>query len=112
MRVDQHDFDTREFSWLWLLALATYGVGDVITTIAVIRYAPHVHEWNLVVRIVFAAAGEWGLAGLKLFAFLTCLAISIHAARRRDLVLYYLPPSMLAVVGGFVTVHNLRLLLA
>lgn len=104
-------FDRREFSWLWLIALATYGVGDIVTTIAVVRYAPHVREMNVAVRASFSVLGEGGFAGLKLFAFLICLAVSVRAARRRDRFLYYLPPTMLAVVGMVVTVHNFHLLM-
>lgn len=106
------DFDHREFSWLWLIALSTYGVGDVVTTIAVVRYAPHVEEMNAAVRASFAALGEGGFAGLKLVAFLVCLVISLRAAANHDRVLYYLPPSLLAVVGMVVTVHNIQVLMA
>jgi len=103
-------FDPAEFSWLWLLSAATYGVGDVVTTIALVRYSAAVAEGNALLRMAIDAFGLSGLVGLKLLAFFVCLAISLHGARDADSALYYGPPAMLAVVGAFTTVYNLRLL--
>ena len=104
-------FDPVEFSWLWLLSAATYGVGDVVTTIALVRHSEAVAEGNVLLRSAIEAFGFSGLVGVKLIAFFVCLAVSLHGARDADSALYYGPPAMLAVVGAFITVYNLRLLI-
>jgi hypothetical protein len=104
-------YEEEEFTVLWTLALATYGVGDMVTTIALIEYVPRVTEGNPLVDGAVAAFGQSGLIGLKLAAFLFCLGVSLLAAQDDDRLLYYGPPAGLAVVGAFTTVYNLRLLL-
>lgn len=102
----------REFYGLWLLAAVTYGVGDTVTTIAIMEYSRSVVEANAVVRAAVAAFDTGGLAALKAGVILTCLAMSVHAARDPDeRLLSYGPPLLLVVVGTFATVHNARLLL-
>jgi len=108
--LEETPFDPDEFSWLWLLSAATYGVGDIVTTIALVRYSATVAEGNALLRMAIEAFGLSGLVGLKLIAFLVCLAISLHGARDADSALYYGPPAILALVGAFTTVFNLRLL--
>lgn len=108
--LEETPFDPTEFSWLWLLSAATYGVGDIVTTIALVRYSAAVAEGNVLLRVAIEAFGLSGLVGLKLLAFLMCLAITFQGARDADSVLYYGPPVILAVVGAFTTAFNLRLL--
>jgi len=103
-------YDAAEFSRLWVVATATYGVGDIVTTIALVRYSVSVSEANALLRTVIDAFGLWGLIGLKLVAFFACLAISLAGAGDDDPLLYYGPPTMLALVGAFTTAYNLRLL--
>jgi len=109
--LDGTPFDGAEFSRLWFLATLTYGVGDIVTTLALVGYSAAVNEGNVLLRAAIESFGLWGLIGLKLFAFLVCLAISLYGARDADAAVYYGPPAMLAIVGAFTTVYNLRLLL-
>jgi hypothetical protein len=104
-------FTPEEFTRLWLVASLTYGVGDVVTTIALIRFAPAVAEGNAIVRAAFDAFGESGLVVVKLAAFFLCIGISLYSAQRGDRFGYYLPPAVLAVAGAFTTAFNLRLML-
>ncbi|MFB6103059.1 MAG: hypothetical protein ABEJ73_10900 [Haloplanus sp.] len=103
-------YDATEFSRLWLIATTTYGVGDVVTTIALVQFSDSVGEANALLRTAIETFGLGGLIGLKLFAFFACLAISLTGARNADSALYYGPPAMLALVGAFTTVYNIRLL--
>ena len=50
----------REFYWLWIAATATYGVGDIVSTIAFLEYVPTVGEANPVVALdSFGSSGSW-----------------------------------------------------
>ncbi|MEF8856903.1 MAG: hypothetical protein V5A16_05715 [Haloplanus sp.] len=109
--LEETPFDPTEFSWLWLLSAATYGAGDVVTTIALVQHSEAVAEGNALLRSAIDAFGLSGLVGVKLVTFFVCLAVSLHGARDADSALYYGPPAMLAVVGAFTTVYNLRLLI-
>ena len=109
--LDDTPFDPTEFSRLWFLATLTYGVGDIVTTIALVGYSATVNEGNVLLRTAIESFGLWGLIGTKLLAVLFCLSISLYGARDGDAALYYGPPAMLAVVGAFTTVYNVRLLL-
>ncbi|WP_251342763.1 hypothetical protein [Haloplanus halophilus] len=110
LSLDGTPYDDAEFSRLWLVATATYGVGDVVTTVALVRFSASVSEANALLRTAIEAFGLWGLVGLKLAAFFTCLAISLSGARDADDLLYYGPPAVLALVGAFTTAYNVRLL--
>ncbi|RLM53623.1 hypothetical protein DVK02_12280 [Halobellus sp. Atlit-31R] len=102
---------TRGFVPLWVLATATYGVGDVVTTIAIIEHSPTVSEANALVRLSVDAFGILGLVLLKYAVFGVTLAISIVAAVDGDDFFAYLPPTVLSLVGTFTMVYNARLLL-
>jgi len=104
-------YDPTEFSRLWFVATTTYGVGDVVTTIALVRFSASVSEANALLRTALDAFGLWGLVGIKLFAFFVCLGVSLAGARDADPLLYYGPPTILALVGAFTTAYNVRLLL-
>lgn len=103
-------FDDREFTRLWVVATASYGVGDVVTTIAILRFSSRVDEANPVLGAAVGHLGQAGLVGLKLSVFFCCLGVSIDAAHRRDSLLFYFPPVALSAIGVVLTVHNLRLL--
>ena len=109
--LDETPFDPTEFSRLWFLSPLTYGVGDIVTTLALVGYSASVNEGNVLLRAAIESFGLWGLIGMKLLAFLFCLVISLYGARDDDSALYYGPPAMLALVGAFTTVYNLRLLI-
>jgi hypothetical protein len=104
-------YSTTEFARLWLIATATYVVGDSVTTLAIINHSPTVVEANAAMAAAVAAFGEAGLIALKMAAMLFGIGVSIYASRESDRLLYYTPPVFLAVVGGFATAYNLRLLL-
>jgi len=109
LSLDETGFDPTEFSRLWFVATLTYGVGDIVTTLAVFR-AGGVGEGNGLLRAATATLGQAGLVGVKLAAFGVCLAVSLWAAQADDRIGFYLPPAALAVAGAFTTVFNLRLL--
>ncbi|SDM76390.1 hypothetical protein SAMN04487949_2530 [Halogranum gelatinilyticum] len=104
-------FDDEEFVTLWVLATTTYGVGDIVTTIALIYFSPTVTEGNVVVATAVGAFGQAGLVGLKLGAFLICLVVSVDAAHDGSRSWYYLPPVGLTLLGTTVTVYNIQLML-
>ena len=111
LSLDETPFEEREFTQLWLVATATYGVGDIVTTIAIIQFSERVAEGNALLASVVDAYGHAGLVGLKLAAFLVCIGVSLLGADDDDRLLYYLPPVLLTFVGSFFTVYNIRLLL-
>ncbi|MFB6073161.1 MAG: hypothetical protein ABEJ88_09355 [Halobacterium sp.] len=109
--VDESIGTEDEFYWLWILATATYGVGDVVTTVALVYYAPGVREGNPVVSAALASLGLGGLVTVKLAVFFGCLALSLWSMHAwKDRVLYVFPPLVLSVVGVVLTVLNLGLL--
>lgn len=101
----------REFFGMWILATLAYGVGDIVSTIALITYDPFVKEGNIFVQFLY---DQWGLAGFvggKLAVFFVCLGISWYALKAwKDPVLYYFPPLVLFVIGGSITGYNIYLL--
>lgn len=103
-------FESGEFSQLWFLATVTYGVGDIVTTLALISYSARIREANVLVATAVDWLGEFGLVGVKLAVFGACLAISLSSARAGDRLGYYLPPVVLSFVGALTTALNLRLL--
>ncbi|MFB6196601.1 MAG: hypothetical protein ABEI80_10550 [Haloplanus sp.] len=104
-------YDPTEFSRLWTIATTTYGVGDIVTTIALVQFSRSVGEGNALLRMAIESFGLAGLVGLKLVAFFACLGISLAGARKGDSALYYGPPVTLALVGAFITVYNVRLMI-
>jgi len=101
-----------QFYWLWIVATTTYGVGDVVTTVALVYFDSSVGEANALVRVAVAEFGLAGLVGLKLGVFGLCLGLQVAAiGDTDDPVVVYAPPAVLAVFGGFTTAFNLRLLL-
>lgn len=99
-----------EFYWLWIAATATYGVGDVVSTVAFLRYVPTIEEANPVVRVALDSFGLSGLVALKVAVYLVMLWISVEGAREGDGLLYYFPPVLLTLAGTYLTASNLRLL--
>ena len=99
-----------EFYWLWIAATATYGVGDVVSTIAFLEYVPTIEEANPVVRVALESFGLSGLVALKIAVYLVMLWISVEGAREGDRLLYYFPPVLLTATGTYLTASNVRLL--
>jgi hypothetical protein len=110
LSLEETSFSPEEFSQLWFVATLTYGVGDVVTTIALLR-SPTVTEGNALVLTAVETFGQSGLVGLKLLVFGLCIGISLWSAHADDRFGYYFPPTVLAVAGAFTTAFNLRLLL-
>lgn len=101
-----------EFYWLWIAATTAYGVGDIVTTIALVFYAPHVQEGNPLVAAAVGSFGVAGLVALKLAVFVGCLALSVYAMHAwADRVLYAFPPVLLTALGTALTLLNVGLLL-
>ena len=104
-------FSVDGFSSLWLLAAGTYGVGDVVTTIAIVWFSPSFTEANPVVRLAIEAFGGGGFLGLKLLVFYCCIGISLWGGvLDDDPLLFYGPPAALTLFGVVVTATNLGLL--
>lgn len=109
---DRRSFDRTEFYGLWLLVAATYGAGDLLTTMTIVEASPGVHEANAVVAATVGRFGSAGLVVLKIGVLLASIAISLYGlAVLRDRTVYYLPPLALACMGTFATAYNLLLLL-
>ncbi|WP_458185064.1 hypothetical protein [Haladaptatus sp. NG-WS-4] len=114
LSLDGTGFEGREdeFYSLWILATAVYGVGDVVTTIALLDFSPTVDEANVLLRAAVETFGHAGLVGLKLAVFFACLGIHVYGIRdSEDWVVLYAPPVVLAIMGAFFTSYNMRLLL-
>jgi hypothetical protein len=102
----------REFVWLWIVATTGYGVGDVVTTVALVNYHPAVTEGNPLLARTMETLGLGGLVAAKLVVFGLCFGLSYYAVRVwRDRVMYYFAPVVLLLFGVFFTVYNVRLML-
>lgn len=106
-------FEEVSFSRVWLLAAGTYGVGDIVTTIALVYFSPLHTEANPVIREAIMAFGGGGFLGLKLLVMYACIGISLWAGvGDEDRLMFYAPPALLTLVGLYTTAHNLSLLLS
>ncbi|MEZ3164254.1 hypothetical protein ABNG03_08920 [Halorubrum sp. RMP-47] len=99
-----------ESYWLWIAATATYGVGDIVSTVAFLRYVPTIDEANPVVRFALESFGLSGLVALKIAVYPVMLWISVEGTREGDVLLYYFPPVLLTITGTYLTASNVRLL--
>lgn len=99
-----------EFYLLWLMAAVTYGIGDIVTTVAIIELENSVRETNPLLLYLTSNIGYAGLVGLKIAAFLVCIAVTIFALRKNWPLFYYIPPIALTAIGLGLTVFNLSLL--
>lgn len=109
--LEEASFTEAAFARVWLLALAAYGVGDVVTTIALVWFSPLHVEANPIIAAAIAAFGGGGFLALKLLVFYACLGISVWGGvTDDDPVLFYGPPLVLGAMGLFATVHNVGLL--
>ncbi|MGB9931697.1 hypothetical protein [Haloarcula amylolytica] len=111
LTLEGSSFSGRSFSSVWAVALATYGVGDVVTTIAIVYFVPTFTEANPAIRWAIQSFGGGGFLGLKLLVIYCCLGVSIWGGvLEEDPLLYYGPPALLTVMGIGVTGFNLNLL--
>ena len=111
LTLEGSSFSADGFARMWLLAAGTYGVGDVVTTIAIVYFTPALTEANPVIRLAIETFGGGGFLGLKLFVLYCCIGISLWGGvLDDDPVLFYGPPAVLTVFGVVVTGMNLGLL--
>ncbi len=104
-------FSRETFTSVWIFALATYGVGDVVTTIALVWFSPAHVEANPLISAAIAAFGGGGFLALKLLVFYACIGIAVWGGvLDDDPLLFYLPPVVLTIMGGVTTAMNLHLL--
>lgn len=102
----------REFYLLWFLAVLTYGVGDLTTTMYAVVTIPGLIEGNPVVDTIIRNFGLPGFLLLKLLVFLVLISISVQGARVRDRFSYYWPPLTMTALGLLLTGWNLSLILS
>jgi hypothetical protein len=95
---------------IWALALATYGVGDGVTTAMLVWVSPVHVEANMIVRAAIGAFGAIGLVGVKVLAIGTCFALSLWGSTDDSQFMFYLPPVTLVLVGTAMTLFNASLL--
>lgn len=100
----------REFYGLWFLAAATYGFGDIVSTLLAVVTGPGIVESNPVVAGVLAAFGIPGFLAVKFAILVALLWISVGGARSEDRLSYYWPPVVATLLGGALTGWNLWLL--
>jgi len=66
LMLEGSSFSVDGFSRMWLVAAATYGVGDIVTTIAIVYFMPTLTEANPAIRLAIQTFGGGGFLGLKL----------------------------------------------
>lgn len=99
-----------EFYALWFLAAATYGFGDIVSTVLAVFSGPGVAESNPVIAAALANFGLPGFLGVKVVIFAVLVWISVGGARSGDRLSYYWPPVVATVLGTGLTAWNLWLL--
>ncbi|MFB6371207.1 MAG: hypothetical protein ABEH42_12650 [Haloarculaceae archaeon] len=99
---------TAGIAMAWGLALITYGLGDGVTTLAVVA-SPHHVETNPIVAAAIGTAGGVGLLAVKAGVLGGCVALSIWMAEG-DRTFSYWPPILLVAVGAATTLSNITLL--
>ena len=92
---------------LWVIAVATYGVGDSVSTIIAVYLVDGLGEGNPLVAVLLAEFGILGLLGLKILVFLIAVTINLYGRQREDWVGYYGPPAFVALLGAVLTASNL-----
>ena len=92
---------------LWVIAVATYGVGDSVSTIIAVYLVDGLGEGNPLVAVLLAEFGIQGLFGLKILVFLIAITINLYGRQREDWVGYYGPPAFVALLGAVLTASNL-----
>lgn len=102
--------DSAAFYGLWFLAAATYGFGDIVSTLLAVVTAPGIVESNPVVATVLANYGIPGFLAVKFGILVVLVWISVGGARDDDRFTYYWPPVVATMLGTGLTGWNLWLL--
>lgn len=92
---------------LWAIAIATYGIGDSVSTIIAVYLVDGLGEGNPLVAVLLAEFGIRGLLGLKMLVFGIAVAINLQSRKRGDWLGYYGPPGFVALLGAALTASNL-----
>ena len=92
---------------LWAIAVATYGIGDSLSTIIAVYFVDGLGEGNPLVAVLLAEFGIRGLFGLKLLVFVIAVGINLQSRKRGDWLGYYGPPGFVALLGAVLTASNL-----
>ena len=102
--------DSAGFYGLWFLAAATYGFGDIVSTLLAVVTSPGIVESNPIVAGVLANYGIPGFLVVKFAILLVLVWISVGGARDGDRFTYYWPPIVATLLGTGLTGWNLWLL--
>lgn len=98
------------FYALWAFAIATYGIGDLVSTLVALLFVPGLFEGNPIILAVLQRYGIPGFVGIKIVVFAGALWMGIRGARDGDWVEYYVPPVVVGIVGTALTVWNTLLI--
>jgi len=113
LMLEGSSFSVDGFSRMWLVAAATYGVGDIVTTIAIVYFMPTLTEANPAIRLAIQTFGGGGFLGLKLLVLPRLYRNqSLGRGPRRRPRAVLRPPAVLTLFGIVVTGMNLGLLFA
>lgn len=92
---------------LWMIAVATYGVGDSVSTIIAVYLVEGLGEGNPLVAVLLAEFGIRGLFGLKVLVLIVAITINLYGRQREEWLGYYGPPAFVALLGAVLTASNL-----
>ncbi|THE64609.1 hypothetical protein D8Y22_12175 [Salinadaptatus halalkaliphilus] len=94
---------------LWLLAVAAYGVGDLVTTMVGLR-SPDLEEGQAGAQLILGEPPSWWrFSCFKLVFLAVCYAgyVALEGTRARLLV-----PAGIALVGLYAVFNNVRVMVA
>jgi len=104
-------FSSEAFFHAWIISMSAYGVGDIVTTIALVWFSPHHVEANPIIAAAIGLFGGGGFLALKLLVIYALIGVSFFfGAREDDPLLFYGPPAVLFVIGFLTTALNVALL--
>lgn len=92
---------------LWGIAILTYGVGDVVSTVIAVYFVAGLGEANPVVNFILVEYGIRGFLVFKLVILAIAVGINLHTRKYGDPISYYGPPVFVALVGAALTASNL-----
>ncbi|TQR22209.1 hypothetical protein C9J85_07040 [Haloferax sp. wsp5] len=98
LRLEDTPFEAREFSLLWLIALATYGVGDIVTTLTILYYERRFDEANALL-VASRTFGGGGFLGLELLVIYLSRPGIWGGVLEEDRAALLGPPALLTVLG-------------